>query len=122
MPRLLSVPQGGTAVGTGLNRHRDFDRVFCERLAALTNLPFTPNPNKFEGMGAHDALRRVVGRAEHACRVAQQARQRHPPARLGSTLPASANSSFQPTVCPRPIMPGKTNPTQSEALTMVARR
>src|SRR5581483_10133870 len=56
LPRLLSLPQGGTAVGTGLNRHRDFDRVFCERISALTELPFTPNPNKFEGMGAHDAF------------------------------------------------------------------
>jgi fumarate hydratase, class II len=61
MPRLLSLPQGGTAVGTGLNRHRDFDRVFCERIAALTGLPFTPNPNKFEGMGAHDALVELSG-------------------------------------------------------------
>ena len=56
LPRLLSVPQGGTAVGTGLNRHPDFDRVFCEKLAALTGRKFTPNPNKFEGMGAHDAF------------------------------------------------------------------
>ncbi len=61
MPRLLSVPQGGTAVGTGLNRHPDFDRVFCERLSALTGLDFTPNPNKFEGMGAHDAFVELSG-------------------------------------------------------------
>ena len=61
MPRLLSVPQGGTAVGTGLNRHPDFDRVFCDRLAALTGQAFTPNPNKFEGMGAHDAFVELSG-------------------------------------------------------------
>src|SRR6185437_9683530 len=61
MPRLLSLPQGGTAVGTGLNRHADFDQVFCERVAALTGLRFTSNPNKFEGMGAHDALVELSG-------------------------------------------------------------
>jgi fumarate hydratase class II len=61
MPRLLLLAQGGTAVGTGLNCHPAFDRVFCERLAALTGLAFAPNPNKFEGMGAHDALVELSG-------------------------------------------------------------
>ena len=61
LPRLRSVPQGGTAVGTGLNRHPDFDRVFCERLSVLAGQTFTPNPNKFEGMGAHDAFVELSG-------------------------------------------------------------
>ena len=60
-PRLMALVQGGTAAGTGLNAHPDFDRVFCERIAALTGLPFVPNPNKFEGMGAHDALVELSG-------------------------------------------------------------
>ena len=80
MPRLLSVPQGGTAVGTGLNRHPDFDTVFCDILAERSGLAFTPNPNKFEGMGAHDAFVELAGGDERHRRFAEQARQRHPPA------------------------------------------
>jgi len=56
LPRLLLLPQGGTAVGTGLNRHRDFDRVFCAILAERTGIAFARNPSKFEGMAAHDAM------------------------------------------------------------------
>ncbi len=118
MPRLLSVPQGGTAVGTGLNRHRDFDRVFCERLAALTGLAFTPNPNKFEGMGAHDAFVELSGvlnvLAVSLNKLGNDIRLLGSGPRSGLselTIPADGLSSS--------IMPGKTNPTQSEALTMV---
>ncbi len=118
MPRLLSVPQGGTAVGTGLNRHRDFDTVFCARLAALTALPFTPNPDKFEGMGAHDAFVELSGvlnvLAVSLNKLGNDIRLLGSGPRSGLselTIPADGLSSS--------IMPGKTNPTQSEALTMV---
>jgi fumarate hydratase class II len=118
MPRLLSVPQGGTAVGTGLNRHPDFDRVFCERLSALTGLGFTPNPNKFEGMGAHDAFVELSGVlntiAVSLSKLGNDIRLlgSGPRAGIGElVIPADGLSSS--------IMPGKTNPTQSEALTMV---
>jgi len=118
LPRLCSVPQGGTAVGTGLNCHRDFDRVFCERLSALTGLAFTPNPDKFEGMGAHDVFVELSGQfnvlAVSLNKVAHDIRLLGSGPRCGLgefIIPADGLSSS--------IMPGKTNPTQSEALTMV---
>ncbi len=118
-PRLLSLPQGGTAVGPGLNRHPDFDRVFCERIAALTGLPFTPNPNKFEGMGAHDALVELSGvlnvLAVSLTKLGNDIRLLCSGPRAGLAeliVPPDGLSSS--------IMPGKTNPTQCEALTMVA--
>jgi len=118
MPRLLSLPQGGTAVGTGLNRHKDFDRVFCGRMAALTGLSFTPNPNKFEGMGAHDAFVELSGvlnvLAVSLNKLGNDVRLLGSGPRSGLselTIPADGLSSS--------IMPGKINPTQSEALTMV---
>jgi len=119
MPRLLSVPQGGTAVGTGLNRHPDFDFVFCERLTALTGLDFTPNPNKFEGMGAHDVFVELSGVlnviAVSFTKLGNDVRLLGSGPRSGIgelVVPADGLSSS--------IMPGKTNPTQCEALTMVA--
>ncbi len=118
MPRLLSLPQGGTAVGTGLNRHERFDQVFCERMAALTGLAFTPNPNKFEGMGAHDAFVELSGvlnvLAVSLNKLGNDIRLLGSGPRSGLSeliVPADGLSSS--------IMPGKTNPTQSEALTMV---
>ncbi|MDB5371170.1 MAG: fumC [Roseomonas sp.] len=119
MPRLLSLPQGGTAVGTGLNRHARFDEVFCEKIGALTGLPFTPNPDKFEGMGAHDAFVELHGQlnvlAVSCNKMANDIRLLGSGPRSGFSeliVPADGLSSS--------IMPGKTNPTQSEALTMVA--
>ena len=118
LPRLLSVPQGGTAVGTGLNCHADFDRVFCEILSGLTGLPFTPNPNKFEGMGAHDAFVELSGvlnvLAVSLNKLGNDIRLLGSGPRAGLAelvIPADGLSSS--------IMPGKTNPTQCEALTMV---
>jgi len=118
LPRLLLLPQGGTAVGTGLNRHRDFDRVFCEIIADRTGLAFAPNPNKFEGMGAHDALVELSG-AMNVLAVSLN--------KLGNDirlLGSGPRSGIAELVIPADglsssIMPGKTNPTQSEALTMV---
>ena len=56
LPRLLVLPQGGTAAGTGLNAPPGFDGLFCATLAEATGLSFAPSPHKFEGMAAHDAL------------------------------------------------------------------
>ena len=115
---LLPLPQGGTAVGTGLNRHAEFDRVFCERLDALTGIAFTPAPNKFEGMGAHDGFVALSGAmntlAVSLNKIANDIRLLGSGPRAGFAelvIPADGLSSS--------IMPGKTNPTQSEALTMV---
>ena len=118
MPRLLSLPQGGTAVGTGLNRHPEFDVRFCERIAALTGLHFTTNPNKFEGMAAHDAFVELSGvlnvLATALNKLGNDIRLLGSGPRSGLAelvIPADGLSSS--------IMPGKTNPTQAEALTMV---
>ncbi|HYZ34524.1 MAG TPA: class II fumarate hydratase [Crenalkalicoccus sp.] len=117
LPRLLMLPQGGTAVGTGLNRHRDFDCVFAEVVAERTGLAFTPNPNKFEGMGAHDVLVELAGVfntiAVSLNKIGNDIRLLGSGPRSGIgelVIPADGLSSS--------IMPGKTNPTQSEALTM----
>ncbi|MDE2515204.1 MAG: class II fumarate hydratase [Rhodospirillales bacterium] len=119
MVRLLPLAQGGTAAGTGLNRHPDFDRVFAAKLAALTGLAFTANPNKFEGMGAHDALVELSGvfnvLAVSFTKIGNDIRLLGSGPRGGFgefIVPADGLSSS--------IMPGKTNPTQCEALTMVA--
>ncbi|MGE4045317.1 MAG: class II fumarate hydratase [Acetobacteraceae bacterium] len=118
-PRILSVPQGGTAVGTGLNSHPDFPSAFCRHLAQLTGLPFVPNPNKFEGMGAHDAFVELSGvlnvLAVSLNKLGNDIRLLGSGPRAGIAeliVPADGLSSS--------IMPGKTNPTQCEALTMVA--
>jgi fumarate hydratase, class II len=118
LPRLLLLPQGGTAVGTGLNRHRDFDRVFCEIVAERTGLAFAPNPSKFEGMAAHDAFVELSGAmnvvAVSLTKIANDIRLLGSGPRAGIAelvIPADGLSSS--------IMPGKTNPTQCEALTMV---
>ena len=118
LPRLLPLPQGGTAVGTGLNRHPDFDRVFCGIIAERTGLAFAPNPNKFEGMGAHDSFVELQGAMNTVAvslnKIANDVRLLGSGPRSGFSelvVPADGLSSS--------IMPGKTNPTQSEALTMV---
>lgn len=118
MPRLLQLPQGGTAAGTGLNRHPDFDRVFCEVVATRTGLAFTPNPDKSEGMAAHDALLELHGAlntiAASLMKMGNDIRLLGSGPRAGLAelvVPDDGLSSS--------IMPGKTNPTQSEALTMV---
>lgn len=118
LPRLLSLPQGGTAAGTGLNRHPEFDRIFCEIISERTGLRFTPSPNKFEGMGAHDAFVELQGMlnvlAVSLTKLGNDIRLLGSGPRSGFAelvIPADGLSSS--------IMPGKTNPTQSEALTMV---
>src|ERR1700684_4525374 len=56
LPKLMELAQGGTAVGTGLNAPKGFDKLVAERIAAITKLPFTTAPNKFEALAAHDAM------------------------------------------------------------------
>ncbi len=118
MPRLLLLPQGGTAVGTGLNRHPDFDTAFCERLTALCGIEFTPHPRKAEGIGAHDVFVELSGAmntvAVSLTKIANDIRLlcSGPRSGLGELIvPEDGLSSS--------IMPGKSNPTQCEALTMV---
>jgi fumarate hydratase class II len=117
-PRLLMLPQGGTAVGSGLNAPQGFDRAFCDHLNALTSEVFVPNPSKFEGMGAHDALVEVSaalnGLAVTLLKIANDIRF------LGS----GPRCGFGELVIPHDgltssIMPGKRNPTIAEMLAQV---
>ena len=118
LPRLLRLPQGGTAAGSGLNTHADFAETFCMRISALTGLPFTANPNPSEGMAGHDVFVELHGMlnvlAVSLNKIANDVRLlgSGPRAGIGEfIIPADGLSSS--------IMPGKTNPTQSEALSMV---
>jgi fumarate hydratase class II len=115
---LYPLAQGGTAVGTGLNSKPQFAKAFARRIAQLTKLPFTSAPNKFEHMAAHDAYVFVHGALNAAAtalfKIANDIRLlgSGPRSGLGELiLPSNELGSS--------IMPGKTNPTQSEALTMV---
>ena len=118
LARLLVLPQGGTAAGTGLNTHAGFAEAFATRMAALTGLHFTASPNPFEGMGAHDAFVELQGVlntiAVSLNKLGNDIRLLGSGPRSGISelvIPADGLSSS--------IMPGKTNPTQAEALTMV---
>ena len=118
LPGLYELALGGTAVGTGLNAPSEFaDRVAAE-IATLTGLPFVSAPNKFAALAAHDALVQASGTvrtlAVSLMKIANDVRwlASGPRAGLGElALPENEPGSS--------IMPGKVNPTQSEALTMV---
>ncbi|MSO98226.1 MAG: class II fumarate hydratase [Rhodospirillaceae bacterium] len=117
-PALLRLAQGGTAVGTGLNAKAGFAEKFCSELGKLTALPFTPAPNFFEALAAHDSLVECSGvlntLAASLMKIANDLRLlgSGPRAGLGElALPENEPGSS--------IMPGKVNPTQAEALTMV---
>lgn len=119
MPRLLLLPQGGTAVGTGLNTPIGFDIRFCEHISHLTGQPFAPNPCKFEGMGTHDALVEVSGVlnviAVSLTKLANDVRFLGSGPRCGFgelLLPDDGLTSS--------IMPGKRNPTIAEVLAQAA--
>mgnify|MGYP005634205551 FL=1 len=119
MPRMYQIALGGTAVGTGLNSHKDFAVKVANQIAALTGHPFVTAPNKFESLAAHDAIVEVSGVLKTiACslmKIANDIRWLGSGPRCGIgeiVLPANEPGSS--------IMPGKVNPTQSEALTMVA--
>jgi fumarate hydratase class II len=118
MPGLYELAIGGTAVGTGLNTHPEFADRCAERIADLTGLPFVSAPNKFAALAAHDAIVFAHGAiktlAVALMKIANDIRwlASGPRAGLGELiLPENEPGSS--------IMPGKVNPTQSEALTMV---
>ena len=118
LPGLMSLGIGGTAVGTGLNSHPEFGERAAAKIAALTNLPFTSNPNKFAALSAHDEFVFASGALKTlACslmKIANDVRwlASGPRCGLGElTIPENEPGSS--------IMPGKVNPTQSEAMTMV---
>jgi len=115
---LYPLAQGGTAVGTGLNASPKFARAFARRVAALTRLPFTSAPNKFEALAAHDAYIFAHGAINSVAtglfKIANDIRL------LGSGPRSGLGELILPENEPgSSIMPGKVNPTQCEALTMV---
>src|SRR5258706_4926756 len=118
LPDLMQLAQGGTAVGTGLNAPVGFAQAVADKIAALTGLPFTSAPNKFEALAAHDAMVFSHGAintvAASLFKIANDIRLlgSGPRAGLGElSLPENEPGSS--------IMPGKVNPTQCEALTQV---
>ncbi len=118
LPDLMQLAQGGTAVGTGLNAPKGFAEKVAERVAAITGLAFTTAPNKFEALAAHDAMVMSHGAintvAASLFKIANDIRflGSGPRSGLGElSLPENEPGSS--------IMPGKVNPTQCEALTMV---
>ena len=119
MPRMYQIALGGTAVGTGLNSHKDFAVKVARQIADLTGCSFVTAPNKFESLAAHDAIVETSGVLKTiACslmKIANDIRWLGSGPRCGIgeiVLPANEPGSS--------IMPGKVNPTQSEAMTMVA--
>ena len=121
LPGLYELAQGGTAVGTGLNAKKGFDTAFAAKIAAYTGLPFVTAPNKFEALAAHDALSFAHGAlnslAAGLYKISCDIRLAGSGPRSGIgelTLPENEPGSS--------IMPGKVNPTQVEAMTMVCAR
>ena len=118
LPRLLQLAQGGTAVGTGLNAPVGFDKAVAEEISKITGLPFKTAENKFEALAAHDAIIEASGAlnviAASLMKIANDIRLLGSGPRSGLaelSLPENEPGSS--------IMPGKVNPTQCEALTMV---
>ncbi|MDP7142322.1 MAG: class II fumarate hydratase [Alphaproteobacteria bacterium] len=118
LPRLYQLAQGGTAVGTGINSKKGFAEKFAENVADITKLPFVTAENKFEALAAHDAIIETSGAlnviAASLLKIANDIRLLGSGPRSGIgeiILPANEPGSS--------IMPGKVNPTQCEALTMV---
>jgi len=119
MPRIYMLAAGGTAVGTGLNTRIGFAEKIAAKVSDLTGLPFVTAPNKFEALAAHDAMVEVSGALNViACSIMKIANDIRflgsgPRCGLGElSLPENEPGSS--------IMPGKINPTQCEAITMVA--
>src|ERR1700722_9018413 len=119
LPRLYPLAQGGTAVGTGLNTKKGFAEEFAKQIAKLADKPFVTASNKFEAMAAHDAMVETSGMlntiAVSFMKIANDIRLLGSGPRCGFgeiSLPENEPGSS--------IMPGKVNPTQSEAMTMVA--
>jgi fumarate hydratase, class II len=119
LPGLCDLAIGGTAVGTGLNAHPEFARRAADKIAELTGLPFRSHPNKFAALSAHDELVFASGAlktlASSLMKIANDIRWLASGPRCGLaelTIPENEPGSS--------IMPGKVNPTQCEALTMIA--
>jgi fumarate hydratase class II len=119
LPRVYELAQGGTAVGTGLNSIAGFDIAFCGEVSTLTGLPFVPALNKLEALATHDAMVELSGALNTIAvsfnKIANDIRllASGPRSGLGEIhLPENEPGSS--------IMPGKVNPTQAEAMTMVA--
>jgi fumarate hydratase class II len=119
LPHIHELAQGGTAVGTGLNAAPGFATLFAKKVADITTLPFVTAPNKFEALATHDALVELSGAlntvAVSLMKIANDVRLLGSGPRCGIgeiSLPENEPGSS--------IMPGKVNPTQSEAMTMVA--
>ena len=118
LARLYPLAQGGTAVGTGVNSKQGFAEQFADEVAAFTGLPFTSAANKFEALGTHDAMVEISGVlntiAAGLNKIANDIRL------LGSGPRSGIGELRLPENEPgSSIMPGKVNPTQCEALTMV---
>lgn len=119
LPHLAELALGGTAVGTGLNAPKGYDVLVAKKIAELTGLPFVTAPNKFESLSAHDAMVETSGAlktlAVSCMHIAGNIRLMASGPRCGIgeiMLPENEPGSS--------IMPGKVNPTQPEALTMVS--
>ncbi|PIW70074.1 MAG: class II fumarate hydratase [Ignavibacteriales bacterium CG12_big_fil_rev_8_21_14_0_65_30_8] len=118
LPRLYELALGGTAVGTGLNTHPDFAVKSAKKISEITGKPFVTGRNKFEGLAAHDAFVEFSGvlktLAASLMKIANDVRW------LGSGPRCGIGELHLPENEPgSSIMPGKVNPTQSEAMTMV---
>ncbi|MBV8837486.1 MAG: class II fumarate hydratase [Alphaproteobacteria bacterium] len=121
LKQLYPLAQGGTAVGTGLNAKPQFAKAFAKRVAAITRLPFVSAPNKFEALASNDAYVFAHGALDSAAaglfKIGNDIRL------LGSGPRSGLGELILPENEPgSSIMPGKVNPTQSEALTMVCTR
>jgi fumarate hydratase, class II len=119
LPGLYDLAIGGTAVGTGLNAPRDFGERAAQKISELTGLPFASHPNKFAALSAHDEIVFASGAlktlAASLMKIANDVR----------LLASGPRAGFGELILPEnepgsSIMPGKVNPTQSEAVTMVA--
>ncbi len=118
LPEIYELAQGGTAVGTGLNTKKGWDVAIAAKIAEITALPFVTAPNKFEALAAHDAMVMFSGVlktiAASLFKIANDLRL------LGSGPRSGLGELILPENEPgSSIMPGKVNPTQAEALTMV---
>ncbi len=118
LPKIYQVAQGGTAVGTGLNRKKNFEKIFLKKLSTITGLPFAGASNKFEAIAAHDTLVEFSGSlnviAASCMKIANDIRflASGPRGGLGEIMiPKNEPGSS--------IMPGKVNPTQCEAISQV---
>ena len=118
LKEIYYLAQGGTAVGTGLNTKRNFDKKIVREISKITKIPFKPSTNKFAALAAHDEIVNFSGTLNTTAvclmKIANDIRF------LGSGPRAGYGELILPSNEPgSSIMPGKVNPTQSEAVTMV---